>query len=75
MIDKILRFRALKKLISTYLDGLEPLIVPETGRIYTHFNQMVTSTGRLSSSDPNLQNILSGPNRAARSALRPRRGL
>lgn len=57
MIDKILRFRALKKLISTYLDGLEPLIVPETGRIYTHFNQMVTSTGRLSSSDPNLQNI------------------
>lgn len=57
MIDKILHFRALKKLISTYLDGLEPLIVPETGRIYTHFNQMVTSTGRLSSSDPNLQNI------------------
>lgn len=57
MIDKILHFRALKKLISTYLDGLEPLIEPETGRIYTHFNQMVTSTGRLSSSDPNLQNI------------------
>ena len=57
MIDKILHFRALKKLISTYLDGLEPLIVPESGRIYTHFNQMVTSTGRLSSSDPNLQNI------------------
>lgn len=57
MIDKILHFRALKKLISTYLDGLEPLIVSETGRIYTHFNQMVTSTGRLSSSDPNLQNI------------------
>lgn len=57
MIDKILRFRALKKLISTYLDGLEPLISPETGRIHTHFNQMVTATGRLSSSDPNLQNI------------------
>ena len=57
MIDKILRFRALKKLISTYLDGLEPLISPETGRIHTHFNQMVTSTSRLSSSDPNLQNI------------------
>ena len=57
MIDKLLRFRALKKLISTYLDGLEPLISPETGRIHTHFNQMVTSTGRLSSSDPNLQNI------------------
>ena len=57
MIGKILQFRALKKLISTYLDGLEPLISPETGRIYTSFNQMVTATGRLSSSDPNLQNI------------------
>lgn len=57
MIPKILRFRALKKLISTYLDGLEPLISRETGRIYTSFNQMVTATGRLSSSDPNLQNI------------------
>ncbi|MCH4166944.1 MAG: DNA polymerase I [Megasphaera sp.] len=57
MIPKILQFRALKKLISTYLDGLEPLISQETGRIYTHFNQMVTATGRLSSSDPNLQNI------------------
>jgi DNA polymerase-1 len=57
MIPKILRFRALKKLISTYLDGLEPLISAQTGRIHTHFNQMVTATGRLSSSDPNLQNI------------------
>lgn len=57
MIGKILRFRALKKLISTYLDGLEPLISPETGRVYASFNQMVTATGRLSSSDPNLQNI------------------
>lgn len=57
VIDKILRFRALKKLISTYLDGLEPLISTETGRVYASFNQMVTATGRLSSSDPNLQNI------------------
>lgn len=57
MIPKILQFRALKKLISTYLDGLEPLVSAETGRIYTSFNQMVTATGRLSSSDPNLQNI------------------
>lgn len=57
MIAKILQFRALKKLISTYLDGMEPLISPETKRIYTSFNQMVTATGRLSSSDPNLQNI------------------
>lgn len=57
MIEKILRFRALKKLISTYLDGLEPLISVNTGRIHASFNQMVTATGRLSSSDPNLQNI------------------
>ena len=57
VIPKILQFRALKKLISTYLEGLEPLILPATGRIYTSFNQMVTATGRLSSSDPNLQNI------------------
>lgn len=57
IIEPILKFRALKKLISTYLDGLEPLIMPETGRIYTSFNQMVTATGRLSSSEPNLQNI------------------
>lgn len=57
MIPHILQFRALKKLISTYLEGLEPLISRETGRIYTSFNQMVTATGRLSSSDPNLQNI------------------
>lgn len=56
-VEKIVRFRALKKLISTYLDGLEPLIVPATGRVYTSFHQTVTATGRLSSSDPNLQNI------------------
>lgn len=57
IIPAIIQYRALKKLISTYLDGLEPLISSETGRIYTSFNQMVTATGRLSSSDPNLQNI------------------
>lgn len=57
MIGQILQYRALKKLISTYLDGLEPLVSMETGRLYTSFNQMVTATGRLSSSDPNLQNI------------------
>jgi DNA polymerase I len=57
VVDRLLEYRMLTKLKSTYLDGMRPLIRPETGRIHTHFNQTVTSTGRLSSSDPNLQNI------------------
>lgn len=54
---RILDYRSVTKLLSTYVDKLPELIHPETGRIHTDFNQTVTSTGRLSSSNPNLQNI------------------
>ena len=57
IVDKILDYRGKKKLISTYLDALPQLINPRTGHIHTSFNQTVAATGRLSSSDPNLQNI------------------
>lgn len=57
VVEKILEFRGFKKLLSTYIDSLPLLIQPSTGKIHTSFNQTVTSTGRLSSSNPNLQNI------------------
>ncbi|MBQ4391489.1 MAG: DNA polymerase I [Prevotella sp.] len=57
IVADILAFRGLKKLLSTYVDNLPSLINPRTGHIHTSFNQCVTATGRLSSSDPNLQNI------------------
>ncbi|NDV80555.1 DNA polymerase I [Bacteroides sp. 51] len=57
IIGKILEHRGLKKLLGTYIDALPLLINPRTGRVHTSFNQTVTSTGRLSSSNPNLQNI------------------
>ena len=57
IVGKILDYRGLKKLLSTYIDALPLLINPKTGRIHTSFNQTVTATGRLSSSNPNLQNI------------------
>ncbi len=57
IVQKILDHRALKKLLSTYVDALPKLINPATGHIHTSFNQAVTATGRLSSSNPNLQNI------------------
>ena len=57
IVEKILDHRGLKKLLSTYVDALPALINPKTGKIHTSFNQTVTATGRLSSSNPNLQNI------------------
>ncbi|MDD3431751.1 MAG: DNA polymerase, partial [Bacteroidales bacterium] len=57
IVGKILEHRGLKKLLSTYIDALPLLINPKTGKIHTSFNQAVTATGRLSSSNPNLQNI------------------
>lgn len=57
IVEKILAHRALKKLLSTYIEALPKLINPKTGHIHTSFNQAVTATGRLSSSNPNLQNI------------------
>lgn len=57
IVDDILEHRGLKKLLGTYIDALPKLINPRTGHIHTSFNQAITATGRLSSSDPNLQNI------------------
>ncbi len=57
IVDHILEYRGLKKLVSTYTDALPQLVSPITGRIHTSFNQTITATGRLSSSNPNIQNI------------------
>jgi DNA polymerase-1 len=57
IVEKILHFRQVGKLISTYVEGLLKEIDPETGKIHTRFNQTITATGRLSSTEPNLQNI------------------
>lgn len=57
IVDRLLAYRGLKKLLSTYIDALPALIHAETGKIHTSFNQAVTATGRLSSTNPNLQNI------------------
>lgn len=57
IVENILNYRGLKKLLGTYVDALPKLINPRTGHIHTSFNQAITATGRLSSSDPNLQNI------------------
>ena len=72
----VLRHRTLAKLKSTYVDALLELIHPQTGRIHTSYNQTVTATGRLSSSDPNLQNIpiRTEEGREIRKAFIPRKG-
>ena len=57
IVDALLRYRELSKLKSTYLDALPPLVSPDDGRLHTTFNQVAASTGRLSSVNPNLQNI------------------
>lgn len=57
IVEKILDYRGYKKLLSTYIDALPQLVNPRTGHIHTSYNQAVTATGRLSSSNPNLQNI------------------
>ena len=57
VVEMILRYRGLRKLLSTYVEALPELINPATGRIHTTYNQTVAATGRLSSTNPNLQNI------------------
>ena len=57
IVDRILEYRGVKKLLSTYVEALPQLVNPVTGKIHTSFNQAVTATGRLSSTNPNLQNI------------------
>lgn len=57
IVEKVLEYRQLAKLKSTYVTGLSSVVNPKTGRIHSHFNQTVTNTGRLSSTEPNLQNV------------------
>lgn len=76
IVEKILEYRRMRKLMGTYIEALPKLINPRTGHIHTSFNQTITATGRLSSSDPNLQNIpiRTEAGREIRKAFRPEEG-
>ena len=76
VVDRVLTYRMWSKIRSTYLEGIGALIRPDTGRVHTSFNQTVTATGRLSSSDPNLQNIpvRTEEGRAVRALFEPGEG-
>ena len=76
IVDRVLTYRMWSKIRSTYLEGIGALIRPDTGRVHTSFNQTVTATGRLSSSDPNLQNIpvRTEEGRAVRALFEPGKG-
>ena len=76
VVDRVLTYRMWSKIRSTYLEGIGALIRPDTGRVHTSFNQTVTATGRLSSSDPNLQNIpvRTEEGRAVRALFEPGKG-
>ncbi len=76
IVEKILEYRRMRKLSGTYIDALPKLINPRTGHIHTSFNQTITATGRLSSSEPNLQNIpvRTDAGREIRKAFRPEPG-
>lgn len=76
IIPKILEYRAMMKLNSTYVEGMLPFINPKTNRIHSHFHQTITATGRISSTDPNLQNIPSRDEfgRNIKKAFKPKEG-
>ncbi len=76
IIEKILEYRTIAKLNSTYVEGLIPYINPETGRIHSYFHQTITATGRISSTEPNLQNIPSREElgRNIKKAFKPKEG-
>ncbi len=74
IVEQLLEYRQLQKLKSTYVDALPTLVNPATGRLHTSYNQTVALTGRLSSSDPNLQNIPIRTELGGRSGRRSSRG-